>query len=142
MDKARMIGVAVLLACAAHASAAAQSVGSAFPGVAPSVPSPGGGLAPPAIAPGAAGAIAPGPAAPDLPGLTTPVAPGPATPDRMGLRARPRIVTVPGLPPVVIPRGAAKRSSYSDRVALCVHYGTAAGVPTSEIGRFTAYCVQ
>ena len=126
-----MIGVAVLLACAAHAGAAAQSVGNAFPGVAPSVPAPGGGLAPPAIAPG--------PAAPDLPGFTTPVAPGPATPYRMGLRTRPRIVTVPGLPPVVIPRGAAKRSSYSDRVALCVHYGTAAGVPTSEIGRFTAY---
>lgn len=137
-----MIGLAVLLACAAQAGAAAQSVGSAFPGVAPSVPSPGGALAPPAIAPGAAGAIAPGPAAPEMPGLSTPVAPGPATPDRMGPRAGPRIVAAPGLPPVVIPHGPAKRSSYSDRVARCVHYGTAAGVPTSEIGRFTAYCVQ
>ncbi|EJW09251.1 hypothetical protein A33M_1935 [Rhodovulum sp. PH10] len=52
------------------------------------------------------------------------------------------MVTVPGLPPVVVPDGPRNRNSYSDRVERCMHYGTAGGVPTSEIGRFTAVCAH
>ncbi len=128
-----------LLACALSTGASAQGVGRTFPGVAPAVPSPGGAPSAPAIAPGPAAPIAPGPAAPVAPG---PVAPGVAAPDHDNNAGRPRIVKVPGLPTVVIPRGPAGRNSYSDRVARCVHYGTAAGVPTGEIGRFTSHCAR
>lgn len=127
-----------LLAFALSTGASAQGVGRTFPGVAPSVPSPGGAPSAPAVAPGPAAPIAPGPAAPVAPG---PVAPGAAAPDQKNA-GRPRIVKVPGLPTVVIPRGPAGRNSYSDRVARCVQYGTAAGVPAGEMGRFTSHCAR
>lgn len=122
-----------------------------YPGVVPPVPSPGGGPPPPAIAPGRSG-IAPGPAGPLPSGGVGRIAPGLAAPgggidDDRGVVApsgygRGRVVTVPGLPPVLVPGGLRGRDSYSDRVERCVHYGTAAGVPSNEIGRFTAQCAH
>jgi hypothetical protein len=98
---------------AAATPAAAQY--NQFPGVAPPVPAP----APPAIAPG--------PAAPQ--------SMQPPSPSRA-----PAVVQRRRGPPVVVPRG--KDDSFSDRAVNCVHYGTAAGVGSHEIGAFTRDCVN
>lgn len=134
MVKASTIMIVALLVGSMHTGAEAQGVGGTFPGVAPSVPAPGSGPPPPAIAPGPAGPVAPG--------LAAPVAPGPAAPRNRDPGGQPRVVTVPGLPPVIVPRGPAGRNGYSDRVERCIHYGTAAGVPINEMNRFTAYCAR
>lgn len=132
--KVRLFVLATLIAGALAHGAAAQTVGSAFPGVAPSVPSPSGGPGPPLIAPG--------PASPVAPGLAAPVVSGRVAASRKAYRGRPRIVEVPGTRPVIVPGGPANRQSYSDRVERCVHYGTAGGVSPGQIGRFTAQCAH
>jgi hypothetical protein len=72
------------------------------------------------------------------PTVIAPVSPLPAP----ASAASPRIVDVPGAPLVRIPAGARGRDSFHDRVHGCVHYGTAAGVPTNQIGPFTAQCAR
>jgi hypothetical protein len=129
------------LAAALLLSAAVASA-QGFPGVMPPTPSPGG---PPLSGP------FPGSSSP-LGGPPPPaIAPGPAAPgggigaDRRAVSPVPhggRVVVVPGLPPVVVPPGRRGRDSYADRVERCVHYGSAAGVPPSEIGRFSAMCAH
>ncbi len=56
----------------------------------------------------------------------------PLPPPSAEIRAMPR------LDPQSIPRG----ESFSDRVARCVHYGTANGVGAGDIGTFTAQCAN
>ncbi|RAI31555.1 hypothetical protein [Rhodoplanes serenus] len=118
-----------------------------FPGVMPPTPSPGG----PILGGSSLGGPSPG-SSPPLGGPPPPaIAPGPAAPgggigaDRRAVSPAPhggRVVVVPGLPPVVVPPARRGRDSYADSVERCVHYGSAAGVPPSEIGRFSAMCAH
>jgi hypothetical protein len=89
-----------------------------FPGVAPSVPSPqlGGAPPPPAVMPG-----------PVLP-------PSFSAPSRVMTTPRGRTVQVPGGPP--------DRNNFSDRVERCVQAGTAAGIGANHIGAFTRQCAN
>jgi hypothetical protein len=98
--------------------AAASPVAAQYnqiPGVAPPVPAP----APPAIAPG--------PAAPQNM--------KPFSPSRA-----PAVVQRRSGTPVEVPRGP--NDSFGDRATNCVHFGTAAGVGSGEIGQFTRDCVN
>jgi hypothetical protein len=106
----------VLLAAAVLAAALpAAAQYNQFPGVAPPVPAP----APPAIAPG--------PAPPQYM--------QPSSPSRS-----PAVVQRRRGPPVEVPRG--RNDSFGDRATNCVHFGTAAGVGSGEIGQFTRDCVN
>jgi hypothetical protein len=106
--------VVTLWACAGVAMA---QVGQ-FPGVAPPVPSPQLGGAPPPPA----------------------LVPGPALP--RSFSAPSRLVTTRRGRSVVVPAGPPGRNSFSDRVERCVHAGTAAGVRSNDIGSFTAQCAN
>ena len=112
----RRLFTILLMLCACAGPAMAQ-VGQ-FPGVAPPVPSPllGGAPPPPAIMPG-----------PVLPGNFS----GPS-----------RIVTTPRGRAVQVPGGPPDRNSFSDRVERCVQAGAAAGISPGRMGAFTGQCVN
>jgi hypothetical protein len=111
----RLFAIVVTLWACAGASMA--QVGQ-FPGVAPSVPSPqlGGAPPPPALVP-------------------APVVP-------RSFSAPSRLVTTRRGRSVLVPAGPPERNSFSDRVESCVHAGTAAGVRSNHIGSFTAQCAN
>ena len=84
----------------------------------------------PEVIPGVTG---PAPITPPIPPAAQPsLTPLPPPLPSAEIRAMPR------LDPQSIPRG----ESFSDRVARCVHYGTANGVGAGDIGTFTAQCAN
>jgi len=108
-----MLRLATVILLAAYSTAALAQVG-----VPPPVPSP----STPMVAP------------------LAPSAPLPIPPPNVGAPAN--IVHVPGFRPVQVPSVSPGRNSFSDRVANCVHAGTAAGIRSNRIGSFTAQCAQ
>jgi hypothetical protein len=112
--------VVALAALLLSVGVAAAQIGQ-FPGVAPPVPSPPGGTVP-----GGAPAM--------------PKPPPSITPPRYS--APSRTVTLPGYPPVVIPRRPRHGKSYGDRVQTCLHAGAAAGIGPNDLGQFSAQCAQ
>jgi hypothetical protein len=112
----RLVGIIIAAVVVAAALPAAAQNGQ-FPGVMPPISS----------------SVPPPPA----------VAPGPAAPQNMqpsSIGRSPVVVQRRRGPPVAVPRGT--NDSFGDRATNCVHYGTAAGVKSGEIGQFTRDCVN
>jgi hypothetical protein len=112
--------VTLLFFLGASVSPALAQTGQ-FPGVAPSVPSPGqtqlgGAPLPPAVMPG-------------------PVLPN-------NFHAPSRVITTRHGRNVLVPSGPPDRQNFSDRVERCIEAGTAAGVGPNHIGSFTRRCAN
>ena len=78
---------------------------------------------------------------PNMLQIPPPVAPPPAVAPHMA--PIPPVMGPGG--PIIIPQGRIIHrpgESFGERMKRCIHLGTAAGVPSSEIGRFAAECAR
>ena len=112
--------VTLLFLLSASVSTALAQTGQ-FPGVAPSVPSPGqthlgGAPLPPAVMPGPV------------------VSPGYGGTSRVYTTRRGRTVHVPAGPP--------NQQSFGDRAQRCIEAGTAAGLSPNHVASFTRRCAN